>query len=109
MFFIQCTLVAIAIMMAVVICTVSASLNFYNASLQNQAVIYRVLYDFRHDLLGEYSDGRLFDIARDLKRVAELADDAKRGRIPNLRYADWYATEKDIERWEAAARNAAYL
>lgn len=59
-------------------------------------------------LCGDYilRNGR--SVADDVRSIAILAEAAKDGRIPNLRYDDWHATEEDFKRWDAATRRAAY-
>jgi len=57
---------------------------------------------------GENLRGQSRSVADNIERIAGLADAAKGGHIPNLRYDDWYATDDDLKRWEDAERRAAY-
>lgn len=104
MLVVQCLLAVIAIILIVGIAVISAGLD---KVIQNQAIIVAQQQRNHKALMGEYSDGLMHDISRDLGFVAEFARDARRGYIPNLRYDDWHATKVDLQRWEHAAILAA--
>lgn len=104
MLVVQCLLLVIAL-------TIGSGLLVVYSILHDirriQAQSHLVLQKHAKELLGDYSDGMLQDLAYDLKRVAKFTSDARDGRIPYLRYDDWYARKEDLERWDHAAIMAA--
>lgn len=100
MFVILCLLLVIGLMLTGGLFAVCVMLN---GVLSNQGQSIRTMRQISAELQGEASDGILVRMAYDLEKVSGLVKDAKQGRIPNMRYDDWYATKEDIERWEHAA------
>lgn len=75
---------------------------------QDQINFNRIFFKSILSLIGNNSDGTLHEMKDDLKIISNFINSARKGRIPNLRYDDWYATSEDVKRWERAADMDAY-